>query len=138
MQIDPGFWRRLRFYLVGFGIGMLMVSVLFKGRSGCKMPGTVKMEELQSQDIELTRHVKCRMKCRSITTADIARVLVHGSIDYGKSNVQDKPCGTYAVEGKTKEGKELRIIVADCDTISKLVTAIDLGVEKEEEKCGCE
>jgi hypothetical protein len=137
MNIDPGFWRRLKFYLVGFGLGMLMVSIMFKGRAGCKMPATVKLEELQAQEIELTKHVQCRMKCRSISTADVARVLVHGSINYDKSNVQDQPCGTYAVEGKTNEGKALRIIVADCDTISRLVTAIDLGLEKDEEKCGC-
>lgn len=138
MRIDPGFWRRLRFYLIGFGLGMLMVSIMFKGRAGCKMPGTVKMEELQAQHLQLTKHAQCRMKCRSITTADVARVLIHGSINYGKSNAQDKPCGTYAVEGKTEAGKEVRIIVADCDSISRLVTAIDLGLEKEEEKCGCE
>lgn len=101
------------------------------------MPGTVKLEELASQDIQLTKHGVCRMKCRSITSADVARVLVHGDIEYGKSNVQDKPCGTYAVEGKAGDGRELRIVIADCDTISKLVTAIDLALEKEDEKCGC-
>ena len=138
MQLDPGFWRRLKFYLIGFGLGMLMVSIMFKGRAGCKMPGTIKREELHSQDIQFTKHVMCRMKCRNINTADLARVLIHGSINYDKSNAQDKPCGTYAVEGNAADGRELRIVVADCDTISKLVTAIDLGMEKEEEKCGCE
>lgn len=138
MNLDPGFWRRLKFYLIGFGLGMLMVSIMFKGRAGCKMPGTVKLEELQAQDMQLTRHVKCRMKCRSITTADVARVMIHGSINYDKSKVHDKPCGTYAVEGNTTDGRELRIVVADCDTISRFVTAIDLKMEKEDEKCGCE
>lgn len=117
---------------------MLMVSIMFKGRSGCKMPGTIKREELASQDIQFTKHVRCRMDCRNIGTADIARVLIYGSINYGKSNAQDKPCGTYAVEGEAVDGRELRIVVADCDTISKLVTAIDLSKEKEKEKCGCE
>ena len=102
------------------------------------MPSTVKLEELQAQNIELTKHVKCRMKCRSISTADIARVLVRGSINYDKSNVQDTPCGTYAVEGNTADNRELRIIVADCESTSRLVTAIDLKMEKEDEKCGCE
>jgi len=138
MTIDPGFWRRLKFYLIGFGLGMLMVSIMFKGRAGCKMPGTVKLEELQAQDIEFTKHVKCRMECRNISTADIARVMIHGDVNYDKSKVHDKPCGTYAVEGDAADGRELRIVVADCDTVSRLVTAIDLKMEKEDEKCGCE
>lgn len=137
MKIDRDFWRRLKLYLIGFGIGMLIVSVLFKGRTVCKMPGTIKREELYSQDIVFTGHGLCRMKCRDISTADVAAVLVRGSINYGKSEPQDKPCGTYAVEGETADKRQLRIVFADCDTISKLVTAIDLGMEKEEEGCDC-
>jgi hypothetical protein len=127
-------YRRLRFYGFGFLLGCLLVSILFKGKS-CQMPGSVKLEELSYQKLELTQHGECRMKCRSITEAEIKEVLKTGKINYDKSNVRDTPCGTYAVEGKTSEGQEVRIVIADCDTISRVVTAIDLKMEKDSCEC---
>ncbi len=126
--------RRFKLYAFGFVIGMLVVSVVYKGR-GCQMPGSAKMEELVWQKLEYTKHAECRMKCRHITEAEIKQVFKSGKINYDKSDVRDKPCGTYAIEGPTGTGKNLRIIIADCDTISKVVTAIDLRMEHD--SCNC-
>lgn len=125
-----------RFKLYGFGVllGILVVSFAYKGK-GCQMPSTAKLEELSYQKLEYTKHGACRMDCRGITEEEIKTVLKTGTINYDKSKVRDKPCGTYAVEGTTKDGQHVRIIIADCDTISKVVTAIDLGVEHD--SCDC-
>jgi hypothetical protein len=127
-------YRRLRFYGFGFLLGCLLVSILFKGRS-CQMPGSAKLEELSYQKLELTQHGECRMKCRNISEAEIKTLLKSGKINYDKSEVHDKPCGTYAVEGKTTDGQEVRVVIADCDTISRVVTAIDLKMENDTCKC---
>ena len=129
------FLRRLRFYVLGFLIGTFAVSILFKGRGGCKLPGTMKRDELSSQKTEYTQHAQCRMVCRKITEEEIKMVLMNGSINYTKSNAQDKPCATYAVEGYTADGQNIRIVVADCDTVSRIVTAIDLKSEKDSCEC---
>ncbi|MCW3102852.1 MAG: hypothetical protein JWO09_1292 [Bacteroidetes bacterium] len=127
-------YRRLRFYGFGFVLGCLAVSIIFKGR-GCKLPGSAKLEELSYQKLELSVHGECRMKCRNITEAEIRDVLKTGKINYDKSNVHDKPFGTYAVEGNTADGQNVRIVIADCDTVSRVVTAIDLRMEKD--SCDC-
>lgn len=127
-------YRRLRFYGFGFALGLLAVSIIFKGRS-CKMPGSVKLEELAHQNLELTKHGECRMKCRNITLDEIKQVLQSGKINYDKSEPRDTPCGTYAVEGNTADGQNVRIVIADCDTISRVVTAIDL--RSETDSCDC-
>jgi len=127
-------YRRLRFYGFGFALGLLAVSIIFKGRS-CKMPASAKLEELAYQRLELTQHGECRMKCRNITLEEIKHVLQTGKVNYDKSNVHEKPYGTYAVEGNTSDGQNLRIVIADCDTISRVVTAIDLRLEKD--TCDC-
>lgn len=129
------FFRRLKFYLFGFIIGIILVSILFKGRGGCKMPATLKLEELNSQQIVYTSHAQCRMKCRSISVENIKTILEKGKINYSKSNVKDSPCPTFAVEGLSGDGKGLRIVLADCDTISKVVTVINLGSEPD--TCSC-
>jgi len=127
-------FRRFRFYGFGFLLGILLVSMVYKGR-GCEMPGSRKLAELEYQKLVLTQHGECRMKCRNITEAEIKAVLRSGKINYDKSNVRDKPFGTYAVEGNTADGQNIRIVIADCDTISKVVTAIDLKMENDSCEC---
>jgi Domain of unknown function (DUF4258) len=126
--------RRLKLYAFGFLLGILVVSVVYKGK-GCQMPASVKLEELSYQKLEYTKHGSCRMQCRGITEAEIKTVLQTGKINYDKSNVRNKPCGTYAVEGNTADGQSVRIIIADCDTISRVVTAIDLKLEHDTCEC---
>lgn len=99
------------------------------------MPATLKLEELNSQQIVYTSHAQCRMKCRSISVENIKTILEKGKINYSKSNVKDSPCPTFAVEGLSGDGKGLRIVLADCDTISKVVTVINLGSEPD--TCSC-
>jgi hypothetical protein len=126
--------RRFKFYGFGFALGLLAVSFIYKGK-GCKMPGSAKLEELNYQQLNYTQHGECRMKCRNITEAELKQVLKSGKINYDKSEVHDTPCPTYAVEGKTASGKQLRIVIADCDTLSRVVTAIDL--KQETGTCDC-
>jgi hypothetical protein len=127
-------FRRLRFYGFGLLLGVLAVSVLYKGK-GCQMPGSAKMEELSYQKLELTQHGECRMACRGISLEEIKALMKSGKINYDKSEVRAEPCGKYAVEGTTADGQSIRVIIADCDTISKVVTAIDLKMEND--TCDC-
>jgi hypothetical protein len=127
-------YRRFKLYGFGLLLGVLIVNFVYKGK-GCQMPGSAKLEELSYQKLELSKHGACRMECRNISEAEIKDLLKTGKINYSKSEVRDKPCGTYAVEGTTKDGQNVRIVIADCDTISRVVTAIDLGMEKD--SCSC-
>ena len=127
-------YRRFRLYGFGFLIGMLIVSMVYKGK-GCQLPNSAKVEELSWQRLEYTQHADCRMKCRNITEAEIKQVLKSGKVNYDKSDVHHKPYPTYAVEGPTRTGKSLRIIIDDVDTISKIVTTIDLKMEND--SCDC-
>jgi hypothetical protein len=127
-------FRRLRYYGFGLLLGVLAVSVLYKGK-GCQMPGSAKMEELSYQKLELTQHGECRMACRGISLEEIKALMKSGKVNYDKSEVRAEPCGKYAVEGTTADGQSIRVIIADCDTISKVVTAIDLKMEND--TCDC-
>ncbi|CAN5523671.1 hypothetical protein BH10BAC1_BH10BAC1_16390 [soil metagenome] len=133
-------FRRLKFYGFGFGLGLMAVSVIYKGKA-CQMPASAKLEELGWQKLEYSQHATCRMECRHITEAEIRELvgkdetLGSGKVNYDKSGVHDKPYPTYAIEGTTSTGKNLRIIIADCDTISKVVTTIDL--KNDVDSCEC-
>jgi hypothetical protein len=84
--------------------------------------------------LEYTQHVRCRMDCRHISQNDINDIMRNGEINYAKTNVNDSPCPTYALQGLTNDGQRLRVIFAQCETKTKVVTCYDL--EKDFE-CHC-
>lgn len=85
-----------------------------------------------------TKHARCRMECRDISEEEVEYILVNGVINEQKSKEEDAEaagrCPTYALEGKTNDGQQVRIVFGACDKITKVITAIDLGVEH---ACDC-
>ncbi|MBS1764522.1 MAG: DUF4258 domain-containing protein [Bacteroidetes bacterium] len=96
--------------------------------------GRNKRSEWRYRTLEYTLHARCRMQCRNISEEEVNEILRNGTINYKKSNMNDKPCPTYAVEGNTKDGQKVRIVFAACKTKTRVVTTIDIGVEHE---CEC-
>ena len=84
--------------------------------------------------IEYSEHAKCRMQCRKISQAEVEEIMKEGKINYSKTDVDDRPCPTYALEGITHDNQRVRIIFAQCDHKTKVVTGIDLDTEWE---CHC-
>ena len=84
--------------------------------------------------LEYTQHAICRMDCRKISKSDIQDIMLTGEINYAKTDVNDKPCPTYALQGYTDDGQRIRVIFAQCQTKTKVVTCYDL--EKDFE-CHC-
>ena len=84
--------------------------------------------------LEYTEHAKWRMKCRKITQAEVEEIMKEGKINYKKSDVNDRPCPTYALEGMTSDDQRVRIVFAQCDYKSKVVTVIDLETDWQ---CDC-
>ena len=79
--------------------------------------------------IEYTSHGRCRMQCRKISQAEVKEIMQRGKINYNKSDVKAKPCPEYALEGTTSDNQRVRIVFAQCDTKSKVITVIDLNKE---------
>lgn len=88
----------------------------------------------RGKDLVLTKHAKCRMNCRFIDAFEVNEVLSRGKINKRKSNPNDRPCPTYALEFRTSDGQQVRAVVAECDNVAKLVTVIDL---ENNYKCHC-
>ena len=93
--------------------------------SGEQSAGSI-LAELGQKKIVYTRHAQCRMDCRYISEREIKDILKRGKINHRKSKPYDSPCPSYAVEGKTKDRQEVRIVFAKCDDVTKVITAIDL------------
>lgn len=83
--------------------------------------------------LSYTKHAKCRMACRGITEEEIREVLAKGKINNQKSDKNDQPCPTIAIESRVKDGQMLRIVFGICGNDTKVITCIDL-----EQKYDCD
>ncbi len=75
-----------------------------------------------------TKHARCRMECRHISENDIQEIILTGNVNSQKIE-QDERGKTYPLEGKTKDDKRLRVVVAPKKNDLVVVTVIDLDTE---------
>ena len=79
--------------------------------------------------LEYSNHAKCRMQCRNISQAEVEEVMREGKINYYKSDLQNARCPRYTVEGKTSDDQRVRIVYAQCNELTTVVTVIDLETD---------
>lgn len=84
--------------------------------------------------LEYSNHAKCRMQCRKITQAEVEEIMKDGKINYNKSDLQSRSqsgarCPRYAVEGVTGDDQKVRIVYAQCNEKTEVVTVIDLDTD---------
>jgi hypothetical protein len=84
--------------------------------------------------LQYSKHAKCRMACRHITQEEVKDIMKNGKINYKKSDLQNSRCPRYAVEGLTSDNQDVRIIFAQCNESTTVVTVIDL---EKEWSCDC-
>ena len=128
---------------------LLAVAVLLirkiKGKKATDpaQPTTNKPKDPASRDrgfdrrisfIEYSGHAKCRMQCRTVTQAEVEQVMKEGTINYRKSDLKNARCPRYALEGTTQDGQKLRVVFAQCNESTAVVTVIDLKTDFE---CQC-
>ncbi|TMI91803.1 MAG: DUF4258 domain-containing protein [Bacteroidetes bacterium] len=79
--------------------------------------------------LQYSNHAKCRMQCRHITEQEVEETMREGKINYNKSDLQNARCPRYAVEEVTKDDQRVRIVFAQCNNYTEVVTVIDLDTE---------
>ena len=79
--------------------------------------------------LQYSNHAKCRMACRHITEGEVEETMEEGKINYRKSDIQNSRCPRYAVEEVTKDNQRVRIVFAQCNNDTEVVTVIDLDTE---------
>lgn len=84
--------------------------------------------------LEYSNHARCRMQCRKISQTEVEEIMRDGKINYSKSDLQNARCPRYAVEGITHDDQRVRIIYAQCNDKTVVVTVIDLETDF---KCDC-
>ena len=95
-------------------------------------PGTINRDrgfDRRISYLEYSNHAKCRMECRKISIPEVEEIMQEGKINYNKSDLQNARCPRYAVEGITDDEQRVRIVYAQCNEKTVVVTVIDLDRE---------
>ena len=123
-------------------LAILVIAALFIKRWNNTRTGPATTDNVNRNNgldrrigfLEYTQHAICRMDCRHITREEVKYILQNGTINYRKSEAQGHPCPVYALEGYSPEKQHLRVVFAQCDNKTKVVTCIDLDTAFE---CHC-
>ena len=116
-------------------LAVLAVLYFFFGKNNTNTSIDRREKAFRHNEIKLTKHAQCRMDCRQIDESEVKDILAKGAINYNKSDLKDKPCPTYALEGITKDNQRVRVVVGDCNNEAFIITVIDLDHEFE---CTCD
>lgn len=113
------FLRRLKFYGIGFGMGLLIIYAMFGTRS-CITPNEHKMQELVFQHFELSDKAACKLKCMVKNIPLLKIEMRHFEVNYDLSNVHKEPFGEYFIQPKKEfaDKYKFQFIVEDRDTIT--------------------
>jgi hypothetical protein len=84
--------------------------------------------------LEYSNHASCRMQCRKISKTEVEEIMKDGKINYTKSDLKNARCPRYAVEGVTRDDQRVRIVFAQCNEKTVVVTVIDLETDY---RCDC-
>ena len=121
----------MRYIIISFLLSCLIISCQSSGSRTDNQQGirTSHLPFDTHSQLVFTKHARCRMDCRHITSKEIQEILDQGQINYSKSEPEGKPDPKWAVEGYTAEQQHLRIIVAPETNKLVIITCIELGVE---------
>lgn len=128
------FQERLKLYMIGFLVGLLLVYVLFGSRS-CVSLSEAKMRELKNQSFKVSEKTQCQLKCLQKTKSDLKSELEFFEVNFDKSQPREKPCRIYYLEPREKFKKfyPYHLIIKDCDD----VTLVNEIIFQKDSVCQC-
>lgn len=92
-----GIWKRLRYYLIGFIIGTIFVSILFKDRGCSWTPANRVKNSIQDKIIVFPEDQIQSINDLGLTKNNIYKFLVEADVDFSNS-IKDKFPKVYIIE----------------------------------------
>lgn len=123
------FWRRFRLYLLGVGLGLILVMIFFGSRDWTSWtPESRVLTAIDSSSVELSERAKCQLRCLNLEQADLTKIQANGKVDFSESNVEAKPCPVYRINSRFKE-RDYQLIWEVCESAEEvqLLNLIKLG-----------
>ena len=128
-------WRRIRLYLFGFIIGLIVVYFIYGNKHLEKLtPGMLKLDQLAGQPFHYSDTATCQMKCEKIDEGEVKDAMTDAKVDSKKSRDFNQRYPMFNFTGHTRNGRFLHIICVEVDSITRIVTVHDSASK---ETCHC-
>ena len=123
--------KRVRTYLVGFAMGLIMVYFLFGDRMGDWMPESRIKQRLSIYPMSMKPKTKCLIDCHLINDSIILETLISGEVLMSESQPRNKPNPIYTVEAQDKSFK------VKFEAVDTTKTELLDFIPKEMKECDC-
>ncbi|MBL4669343.1 MAG: hypothetical protein JKY30_08780 [Flavobacteriales bacterium] len=113
-----GFGRRFFIYMIGFGMGCVLVWVMFyrNGDRASTMPTGRVLDFFESTEIKISDQLKCEIECNNLELNFMDSTFwENATVDFGKSAVRRKPCPEHYIESITKSGRKIGVYIENCE-----------------------
>lgn len=113
--------RRFGLYGFGFAMGIGLVFFFLGGKNAsCSwMPNDRMLKIIRSKHINYSDEIQSKIYNSIIDSTEINQILIDGQIDFSKSEVKNKPCRKYLINGKIKN-QNAELTVKICDSIATI------------------
>lgn len=86
------FKERIKYYVIGLGMGVIAVAFLFGKRSCAWLPGNQVKNTIAMAEVIYGDSIKAVMECSNITNGDIYDLLdTGGDVNFGESSTHEDP-----------------------------------------------
>ena len=122
--------RRLKFYGVGFGIGLLFVFIFFQNRGCSWLPGNRVKNSILDRLLVVSDETAEILKKRGVNKKELIQFLNDGDVIFGESE-KDKDDKVYVIE---KDGKKYLFTLP----FESCIAEVQLGNKASEAKTSTE
>ncbi|OIQ36784.1 MAG: hypothetical protein BM555_02095 [Crocinitomix sp. MedPE-SWsnd] len=114
------FKNRLKYYLIGFGLGLVFMFFIFGNRACAWLPENRVKNMLAEKEIFVGDSVQYLMQCQNVTNDDVYRLLnEEGDVDFERS-ITDVHPKIYLFQGY-KDKKDITITYALGDSTTEVI-----------------
>lgn len=114
-----GLTRRLKYYGLGFGLGLILVwATLLKDRDRASwLPEGRTIEFLEEVDMKISEKAKCQIDCLKLDSTFMDKPFwENATVNFKKSAVKRKPCPEHYIESKLADGRVIALYIENCET----------------------
>ena len=115
------FTKRLKYYLIGFGLGLFLVFFLFKDRSWSWLPENRVLDFISSHPILVNKDFYDDLKDKSALEKKIFDLVLSGNVDFSESQTKGE-IKTYRI---FTDSTQIEIALSFNDSISRVIQIED-------------
>ena len=115
------FIHRLGYYLGGFSVGLILLAFFLSGKkTSCSYgPDARVLKNIGLKQLEHSSNSMAVINSKVIDTATVSYVLMHGDVNFSKSNTKLDSCKIYVIEDNYDD-RNIVLTIENCDSIATI------------------